>query len=150
MKLLLHIDPFDNGIGWTWSKLWECGPWQRWWEQMNHQCMMNLHTVYDEPSDMLHRGSFILTRELGEVKHLKPHRERNLVISRRVWCLIHVDLLLRFQSKFFRKCLCYWSAKSNCARSAEWQPMVLWRLFLKGVLLLNRQSYQLSRCRIML
>jgi hypothetical protein len=74
---------------------------------MNHECMMNLHTVYDESSNMLHRGSFVLTRELGEVKHLKPRRERDLVISKRVWCLIHVDLLLRFQSKFIRKRLCY-------------------------------------------
>jgi hypothetical protein len=74
---------------------------------MNHECMMNLHTVYDESSNMLHRGSFILTRELGEVKHLKPRRERDLVISKRVRCLIHVDLLLRFQSKLIQKCLCY-------------------------------------------
>jgi hypothetical protein len=127
---------------------------------MNHECMMNLHTVYDESSDMLHHASFILTRELGEVKHLKPRRERDLVISRRVWGLIHVDLLLKFQSKVIQKRLCYLISQVQLqicpylSRYLLHQPSgsrwTLWRLFLKGLLLSNRQSCQWSRYRIML
>jgi hypothetical protein len=117
---------------------------------MNHECMMNLHTMYDESSDMLHRGSFILTRELGEVKHLKPYRERDLVIRRRVWCLIHVDLLLRFQSKLFQKFLCYLISQVQLCSIGRVATDGFVEAIPQRSLAVESATYLCSRCRIML
>jgi hypothetical protein len=53
-------------------------------------------TLDDKPSDVLHSGCFILSRELGEIRHFDSWREWYLIIARGIWCPIHAGLLLGF------------------------------------------------------